>query len=42
MFAYHNDDNGTVTEREVQTTGNGELAHIDQPPGRIIDRAGEE
>jgi len=42
MIAYHNDDDGTVTERKVQTTGNGKLAHIDQPPGRIIDRTWEE
>ena len=42
MFAYHKDDDGTVPEREVQATGNGKLAHIDQPPGCVINCTGEE
>jgi len=29
MLAYHNDDDSTVTEREVQTTSDGELTHVD-------------
>jgi hypothetical protein len=29
MFTYHNYDNGTVAEGEVQTTGDGKLAHVD-------------
>lgn len=39
---YNGDDDGTMAEGEIESTGDGELIHVDQAPSCIIDCTAEE